>query len=147
LFSLDPIRLSDAILAMVQQNDPDSAAAIARFGERFRDRTGLRLREDLLGHLGPRMAVLAPPGGGGGSLSLMGMWVHPPEVGLVTEVKDVRSFVAALERLMVVANRERKAAGALAPPQRGQPSQPGTEFAEFRRLKAPEHGYVLTVPP
>src|SRR5262249_15231360 len=40
-----------------------------------------------------------------------------------------------------------KAAGALVPPQRGQSSQPGTEFAEFRRLKAPEQGYVLTVPP
>src|SRR5262249_21291758 len=72
---------------------------------------------------------------------------HPPDLGLVVEVKDVRSFVAALDRLMMAANRELKAAGALVPPQRGLPSQPGTEFAEFRRLKAPEQGYVLSIPP
>ena len=35
----------------------------------------------------------------------------------------------------------------MVPPQPGQPSRPGTEYAEFRRLKGPEHGYVLAVPP
>jgi prepilin-type processing-associated H-X9-DG protein len=145
LLSIAPIKFGDAVLAMVKQDDPNSAAAFAKFAERFRARTGLSLRDDLLGKLGPRMAVIAPPGGGGGSL--MGMWFHPPDLGIVAEVKDAKKFAATLDRLMEAANRELKAAGAMVPPQPGQPSKPGTEFAEFRRLKAPDRGYVLSVPP
>ena len=48
---------------------------------------------------------------------------------------------------MEAANGELKAAGAMVHPQPGQPARPGTEYAEFRRLKAPERGYVLAVPP
>ncbi|MGP0065542.1 MAG: DUF1559 domain-containing protein [Isosphaeraceae bacterium] len=144
LLSVDPIRFGDDVMAMMQHNDPDTAASLARLVARFRDRTGLSLRDDLLGQLGPRMAVLAPGGGGG---SLFGMWFHPPEVGVVAEIKDARRFAATLDRLMTAANRELKSAGALVPPQRGLPSRPGTEYAEFRRLKPPEVGYILTIPP
>jgi prepilin-type processing-associated H-X9-DG protein len=35
----------------------------------------------------------------------------------------------------------------MVPAEPGRQSRPGTEFAEFRRLKAPERGYVLSVPP
>src|SRR5206468_5954037 len=79
--------------------------------------------------------------------SVLGMWFSPPEFALVAEVKDPSGFAAALDRLMEAANRELKAAGAMVPPRDGQPTRPGTEFAEFRRLKAPEQGYVLSVPP
>ena len=144
LLSVDPIRFGDAVVAILKQNDPDTAASIGRFAKKFQDRTGLNLRDDLLGKLGPRMAVMSPGGEGG---SIFGMWFNPPEVGLVAEVKDARRFVTDLDRLMTAANRELKAAGALVPPQPGVPSQPGTEFAEFRRLKAPELGYILTIPP
>jgi prepilin-type processing-associated H-X9-DG protein len=144
LLSIDPIKFGDAFLALVKQGDPQASASLAQFAQRFRARTGLSLRDDLLGKLGPRMALFMPPGAGG---SLMGMWFHPPDFGLVAEVKDARGFVESLDRLMQVANRELKAAGAMVPPQPGRPSRPGTEFAEFRRLKAPERGYVLSVPP
>jgi prepilin-type processing-associated H-X9-DG protein len=144
LLSLDPIKFGDALLALVKQSDPQASASLAQFAQRFRARTGLSLRDDLLGKLGPRMALFMPPGAGG---SLMGMWFHPPDFGLVAEVKDARGFVESLDRLMQVANRELRAAGAMVPPQPGRPSRPGTEFAEFRRLKAPERGYVLSVPP
>ena len=99
-------------MAMMQHNDPDTAASLARLVARFRDRTGLSLRDDLLGQLGPRMAVLAPGGGGG---SLFGMWFHPPEVGVVAEIKDARRFAATLDRLMTAANRELKSAGGTGP--------------------------------
>ena len=145
LLSVDPIKSGDALLALIKQNDPDSAARIAKFAEQFRARTGLSLRDDLLGKVGPRMAVLSPQGTGLGSI--FGMWFSPPEIGVVAELKDAKGFLGTLDRLIEVANRELRTAGAMAPPQPGQPARPGTAFAEFRRLKDPEQGYVLAVPP
>ncbi len=144
LLSIDPGKLAETILALVKNDDPDSAARVTAFAQRFRERTGLSLRDDLLAKIGPRMAVI--PSGRGIS-SAISFWFHPPDLALVAELKDARAFAATLDRLIEAANRELKAAGAMVPPQPGQPSRPGTEFAEFRRLKGPEHGYVLAVPP
>ena len=113
--------------------------------ERFKERSGLSLRDDLLAKIGPRMALLLPAGRSGGSM--ISFWFHPPDFVLLAELKDAPDFSARLDRLMEFANRELKTAGALVRPRPGQPSRPGTEFAEFRRLKAPEQGYVLAVPP
>ena len=145
LMSIDPIKTADAILALVRHDDPNAAARIDHLAERFGERSGLSLRNDLLAKVGPRMALLLPAGGGGGSV--MSFWFHPPDFVLVAELKDACDFAAKLDRLIEFANRELKTAGAMVRPQPGQPSRPGTEFAEFRRLKAPEQGYVLAVPP
>jgi prepilin-type processing-associated H-X9-DG protein len=144
LVSLDLVKLTDTVLAMLKQQDPDSSEKVEQLAERFRARTGVNLREDLLAKIGPRMAFLPATGGVG---NVMAMWFHPPDFGLVAELKDPRSVVNSLDRLIEAANRELKSAGALVPAQEGQPARPGTEFAEFRRLKAREHGYVLAVPP
>ena len=145
LMSIDPIKTADAILALVRHDNPDAAARIDHLAERFGERSGLSLRNDLLAKVGPRMALLLPAGGGGGSV--MSLWFHPPDFVLLAELKDALDFAAKLDRLIEFANRELKTAGAMVRPQPGQPSRPGTEFAEFRRLKAPEQGYVLAVPP
>ncbi len=145
LMSIDPIKVADTILAMMKRDDPDSAAAVARFVDQFKARTGLSVRDDLLARVGPRMAVVSPPGGALGGLMMM--WFHPPDLGIVAEVKDAASFGTSLDKLMEAANRELKAAGAMVPPQPGQEVRAGTAFAEFRRLKPPERGYILSVPP
>ncbi len=145
LLSVDPIRLGDAILALAKESNPNASEPIAQIAQRFRARTGLSLRDDLLSKIGPRMAIVAPPGGGAGSL--FGMWFNPPDFGLLAEVKDAKTFEVTLDRLIEAVNRELRAAGSLVPPQRGQPRKPGTEFAEFRRLKTPARGYVLAIPP
>ena len=142
--SVDTIKTGDAFMSLLRQNSPDSADQLTNFITQFQARTGLSLRDDLLGKLGPRMAVFTPPGGGIGNM--LGLWFAPPEMGLVAEVKNPKGFANALDKLMVVANQHLKVAGALVPPQPGEPVRPGTAFAEFRRLKDPEQGYVLAVP-
>ena len=145
LVSIKPERLADTLLLLVQQGDPNAAASVARFAQQFRARTGISLRDDLAAKLGPRM-VLATPGMG--SLgNFFGIWFSPPEFGLVAELNDPQGFQATLDKLMVAANREMRAAGAMVRPQPGEPRRSGTEFAEFRRLKPPGNGYVLAVPP
>ena len=145
LMSVDLARTADAVLAMMRRDDPDSAEAAARFAAQFKERTGLSLRDDLVAKLGPRAAVYSP--GGGSALGMLGMWFNPPDFGVVFELKDPAGFAANLDKLMVAANRELKALGAIAPAAPGGPAKPGTGFAEFRRLKDLERGYVLAVPP
>ena len=145
LMSVDPIKFSDAMLAMMKQSDPASAARVAEFSRKFQERTGVSLRDDLLGKIGPRMGVFTPTGGDFGNI--IGMWFHPPDLGVVAELKDAKGFASTLDRLMTAANAELKKAGAMVPARGGAPSRPGTEFAEFRRVKAPGRGYVLSIPP
>ena len=146
LLSFDPIRTAEALLAMARRDDPAAAEKAADAAERFRKQTGLSLRDDLAAKLGPRAAVVSP--GLGSSLGLLGIWFSPPDFAAAVELKDPAGFAANLDRLMAWANRELKAAGALVPPPPGlRATAPGTEFAEFRRLKAPERGYTLAVPP
>jgi prepilin-type processing-associated H-X9-DG protein len=145
LVSVDLDKSARLLFDMIQQNDPDSAAKFTHFAEVFRNRTGLSIQDDLLAKVGPRMSVISP--GGGGLGNMLGMWFSPPEIALVAELKDPRTFATTLDKLMEVANRELKTAGAMVPPQPGEPSKPGTSFAEFRKLREPERGYVLAVPP
>ncbi|MGC8642029.1 MAG: DUF1559 domain-containing protein [Isosphaeraceae bacterium] len=144
LVSIDPAQLAGDILALIQRDDPPAAERLRGFAQRFRDHTGLSLRDDLLEQIGPRM-VLIPSGQGIGSA--ISFWFHPPDLALVAELKDARAFSKTLDRLMEAANGELKRAGALVRPQPGQPARPRTEYAEFRRLKEPARGYVLAVPP
>ncbi|AGA25102.1 DUF1559 domain-containing protein [Singulisphaera acidiphila] len=145
LLSVDPVKVGDIFLAILNQNDPNAAASVSRFAQDFQKRTGLSLRKDLLGKLGPRVGILAPQSGG--LSNAIAMWFNPPDLGTVIELKDPQGFEATLDRLIGAANITLKAAGAMVPPKAGRPAKPGTEFAEFRPLKAPERGYVLTVPP
>ena len=143
LVSLDPVKTADAILTLLKAGDPGSAEKVTAFARGLQDRTKVDLREEVLGKIGPRVGVVAP--GGGGMTNVVAMWFNPPDLGVVAELKDAKGFAATLDRLMAAANVELKRAGSMVPA-RG-PSRPGTEFAEFRRLKAPERGYILAVPP
>ncbi len=146
LLAFNPIKTGDAILAMMKPGDPESVAALAQSADRFRQQSGLSLRNDLLGKLGPRVAIAAP--GGGSSLGLLGLWFTPPDFGAVIEVKDPAKFATNLDCLMDYVNRELKTLGSMVPsPPGDQAIRAGARFAEFRRLKGPERGYVLAVPP
>ena len=149
LLSLDPAALYDQVLALVKASNPGREAAIRAFADAVRKRTGLRLREDLLGRIGPRMSFAATPAEGHVGGGLFDLWFYVPRVSLVAEVKDPEAFRQSLDRLMGYANREFRAMGGVfqGPPDERQPSKPGAEAAEFRRLKGPNPGYVLAVPP
>ena len=71
-----------------------------------------------------------------------------PSSGIVAEVKDGKSFATTPRpayRVRQPRARSRRRGGARRRP--AKRAKPGTEFAEFRRLKGPEQGYVLAVPP
>ncbi len=145
LASIDLSKTADTIAASISGNDPRAAREIGQSMEKFKAMTGVDARKDLLDKVGPTMAVYAPPGGG--VANMLAMWFHPPDLGVVAELKDAKGFAAALEKLSNVANRSLKQAGALVPARPGEPSRPGTDVAELRRIMGPGIGYVLSVPP
>ena len=67
LMSIDPVKTADAILALVRHDNPDAAARIDHLAERFGERSGLSLRNDLLAKVGPRMALLRRRAGAAGA--------------------------------------------------------------------------------
>ncbi len=145
LLSIDPVKTAQTIMALLERDDPNSAARIQQLAASFRERSGLSLRDDLFAHVGPRVVILQPAGSSLGSI--FSFWFHPPDWAVAAELKDASAFAATLDRLIDFANRELKRAGAMVPSRAGQTLLPGAEFAEFRRLPASEHGYTLAVPP
>ena len=146
LMAVDPVKSVDTVLAMMKEQDPDSVVKVSEAADRFRQQSGLSLRNDLLAKLGPRMAFYAP--GGGSSMNVISMWFSPPDFSMAVELKDPAGFAANLDRMMDWANRELKNLGALVPPgPRDGAPKPESSFAEFRRLKGAERGYILAVPP
>ena len=89
LLSIDPGKFAETILNLVKHDDPDAAARLTAFAQRFRDRTGLSLRDDLLAKIGPRMALI-PSGRGIGSA--ISFWFHPPDLAVVAELKTARGL-------------------------------------------------------
>ncbi len=149
LLSLDPAAFYDKVLDLVKASNPGREADIRAFADAVRKRTGLRLREDLLGRIGPRMSISAAPAEGHVGGGMFAPWFYVPRVSLVAEVEDPGAFRESLDQLMGYANRELRAMGGFyqGPPDERTTSKPGTEAAEFRRLKGPNPGYVLAVPP
>ena len=149
LLSLDPVALYDQVLTLVKASNPGREAELRALADSVRKRTGLRLREDLLGRIGPRMSFSITPAEGHVGGGMFDFWFYFPQVSLVAEVRDPGVFRKSLDQVMDHANRELRAMGGVfqGPPIEGQASKPGTEAAEFRRLKGPNPGYVLAVPP
>ena len=96
LVSIDPSKLIHEIMGLLQQNDPQTAERLTGFARRFREHTGLSLRDDLLAKIGPRMALI-PSGKGLGSA--ISFWFQPPDLALVAELKDAHDFSTTLDRL------------------------------------------------
>ena len=89
VMSIDPNKTADVLLAMIKQNDPESTKKLDQFSATFRSRTGLNLRTDLLGKVGPRMAIVTPPGTSSVS-NIIAMWFSPPDLAIVAELKDAQ---------------------------------------------------------
>jgi prepilin-type processing-associated H-X9-DG protein len=148
--SVDLDKVFTTVVSTLQQTDPQAGQAAVSFERAFPDRTGLRLREDLLSQIGPRMSLYVMPSEGTRGGGLLDFWFFIPRGVIVAEVKDPAAFRETLDSLVATANRVMEQAGGMFLPRDGdRPIPPGTAKAEFRKLpaKGGEVGYVLAVPP
>ncbi|WP_083712634.1 DUF1559 domain-containing protein [Paludisphaera borealis] len=61
LFSIDPLKTYDQVVALVKENAPENIKEFETFEARVRDRIGLDLRGDVLKLLGPQLAIYLLP--------------------------------------------------------------------------------------
>jgi prepilin-type processing-associated H-X9-DG protein len=133
LFSIDPLKTYDKIVALVKENDPDSLKEFEAFEARVRNRLGLDLRGDVLKLLGPQLAIYMLP-------------VEPPQVnvpdpriaaffsygGLVVaaQTSDEAALGAKLDGVVKIINQAiaEQAKGAPKPPQFVRQDGAGVEY-------------------
>jgi hypothetical protein len=140
LLSRDPAKMYDAVAPAVAALAPGGQDALDGFNQQFTQRTGLKLRDEVLAAVGPRVAFYLQPRTIPAPLTpfnALGAWMlkMPPVVG-VTEVNDPDKMQRALDALAKLANEAlAKATGANGDPLRLEP------------LGGTDRGYRLVVPP
>ena len=141
-FSLAPDTFYDRLAGLAAATEPRGQATFDAFEASVHRATGLRLRQDILAHLGPRIAFYAVPTRINAPTNvleglLQGL-AHTPRATLLIELKDADAFAGVLDQLVAVAQRFLSDQAAL---------PPESPAAEIRRLKGVERGYVVSMPP
>jgi hypothetical protein len=146
-FAIDSLDLAAAygrVIDLAKSVEPEAGILIDQFERAAREATGLRLREDLLSHIGPTWCVLAVPsadeaGGGNGPFD-------PADYALVVSLRDADGFQKVLGTLASRANqylRDREKPNGPNNPENPKPDPP---MLALDRLPAPDRGYRLTSP-
>ncbi len=142
--SVDLLRLYDQIAAIARASEPRSPDRFALDAESFRAATGRRLREDVLGRIGPRVVFADVPTPTFVTASTVDNFARGlarvPRTSLLVEIPDRAKFEGDLEALAAWANarfpipKDPKAGDRPAP-------------ALVRRLKGDVPGYEVALSP
>jgi hypothetical protein len=141
ILSLDPVRLYDQLVASQKVMVPLAPGTTDRIPDAINQAVGLKLREEFLAFLGPRIVCYTVPTRVNAATNPLagfaqGM-VFVPRASIAIEVKDQPAVARALDTLAPRVNRAmRSLADAIG----------GGEVGEFKRLKGDENGRVLSVP-
>ncbi len=136
--SVDPARLYGQLVEQTRAFEPDGQAFFDAAEQVVRQKTGRRLREDILAHLGPRVvSYVVPTRINAPTNPIVGFargMFHVPRASLAIQVDDPEAFAKVLDDLVKWANRAFR-------------ENPQTSGAEFNRLEGDRRGYVLSIPP
>ncbi len=170
VLSLDLKSTLDRLVGLVKANKPDAEAAVKQAIDSVKSKTRLRLKEDILAHLGPKVAWYVLPAKAAatpaapGVPSLLGTMMagmgmdQVPKLAIVFDVDDPKAFGKVLDELMAATNRELKAQAAQAArgaggaggeePARGARNRgPSAPSIEFKLMPGETKMYVMSVPP
>jgi len=138
VLSLDLARTYDQFVALVKATEPGGEQGVEAFENAIRGQFGLDLRNDLLKHLGPKLAVYSqatvPPPEGNPMAALMAAYTG---LTLTFQVQDEGAVSKQLEVLFKGINQvlaQRPPGGVADAPQ-------------FRKKDGPRTEYVLELPP
>ncbi len=117
--SIDAAKFYGQILAVAHAINPESDASFAKMEATVKARTKLRLKEDVLGRIGPRMIYFTAPSkpAKAGPLSGIGAigW-QVPRGGFLIEMKDPKATTRMADDLLLFANKELRTRMAAAKP-------------------------------
>jgi hypothetical protein len=146
ILSFDADRFYDTLTTMVAASDPQAREQVQAVEKAILDATGQRLREDILGHLGPNVVgFILPSKSKTPTDPLTGFitgWAHVPGIVIMADIDDSKAVVRALDGIVKALNAQFRSE--VRKPDNGGP---GPIPLELRALKAPEQGYWLAIPP
>ncbi len=166
VFSIDTKQSFDALSELAKAASPGLGAQIDATAEAVKAKTRLRLKEDILGHLGPKVAVYIAPASkssageaekpaGPNPLAAMLGGATIPRVTMIAEIDDEKAFSRVLEELMIVANQSLRTAIPMPPAGGGGEAGPGRPAAkgarsagpgvEFKLVPGPSKIYMLSL--
>lgn len=113
--AIDPAKLYGQVAALAKATNPRSEAAFAKLEASAKAKTKLRLREDVLGRLGPRILAYTSPTKSAekptGLMSILGGGgFQVPKGAILIEMKDAKAASTMLDALVIAANKEIRAA-------------------------------------
>ncbi len=154
-YSIDLPKLYGQVQALASKSNPQASGAFEKAETTVKARTRLRLKEDILGRLGPMMTVYSAPkskASGGLFGSFGGGGVQVPKGAMLIEIKDAKGVTTMIDQLMIFANKEIKTQmAALAPPADPAPGGNGRKpsappMPEFKVTINNPKTYVLNLP-
>ncbi|WP_435007533.1 hypothetical protein P12x_004811 [Tundrisphaera lichenicola] len=164
VLSMDLKSTMDQLIGVAKSIKPDAEDRVNQIVETIKTKTKLDLRQDILSHLGPKVAwyILPekpgssgsqmPPGPVGAILAGAGI-AQIPKLAMVMDIDDPVAFGKVLDELMVYANLEFKALAANRPeeeaPEPGRPGRNrpvGRSAFEFQLLSGSSKAYRLNFP-
>ncbi|HWE38744.1 MAG TPA: DUF1559 domain-containing protein [Isosphaeraceae bacterium] len=101
--SVDLAKTYDRVVALFKASDPAAAKSIESAERTVREKTGLRLREDWLAHLGPKLVLFAKPVEQANPGAAM-MMAGPGEVTILVQIDDVATISKGIDRVMALVN-------------------------------------------
>jgi prepilin-type processing-associated H-X9-DG protein len=138
--SVDMAKTYDKVIALMKGSDPAAAKRIEDAERNVREKTGLRLREDWLSHLGPKLAIFAKPAEQPrNGAPMMPGW--PSELTVLVQTDDAVTLSKGIDRLMAQINdaTQRGAKG---------PQGANSQGIRFDKINGPFRlGYAATIPP
>jgi hypothetical protein len=146
LFGVDSLDLAASYQKLVgafNVLEPGVAGEFGQWERALRDATGLRLREDLLNHLGPSWSLFRLP-----SMDRNGRdedELDPTEFALLAGVRDPEAFAKVLDSIASRVNQYFRDAEKRNDKQQGNRDVDPPVLA-LEPLKAPDRGYQLTSP-
>ncbi len=122
--AVDFKKVYDQVQSLLEKSQPAVAAQLEAFAARVKTKTRLRLKEDVLGRMGPKVAFYTVPA----AKTALNFGLMVPKATFLVDVADPVAMGKALDELVLMANKEFKAAFAEPPPpadDEGNGSRPG----------------------
>jgi hypothetical protein len=163
VFSFSPKSLYDQVTTLAKVMNPQAGAQIDAVADQIKAKTRLRLKEDILTHLGPKMAVYVAPSPKTtadpnkapsiNALSAILGGAEIPRLTMIADIDDPVAFGRVLDELMIQVNQALRSATPAPPgaePATGKAAAKGATAhgsgIEFKLIPGPTKVYMLSLP-
>ncbi|WP_435007813.1 DUF1559 domain-containing protein [Tundrisphaera lichenicola] len=128
--SISPGQIFDQAIEIFRKVDPNAAEQVEAMVGQVGDQLGVKIRDDVLGQLGPKWSVYTANDPAG---------ALPMNIVATAELADPSKFAPALGKLLDLANAQLRAPRPNA--------RPGAPAPQFRKLAGGRPGFELILPP